>query len=77
MYQFKNDTHTYNFYVAEYGSWNNDRKVIFRVREGKNIHERAKEKEIKYYDRIWLCIDKILIQMWLDSHTSYQLETEL
>jgi hypothetical protein len=73
MYQFKNDIHTYNFYVAEYGSWNNDRKIVFRVREGKDIHERTKEKGIKFYDRIWLCNNMDYIQMWLDSHIGYEL----
>lgn len=77
MYQFKNDSYTYNFYMVEYGSWNNDKKMVFRVRNGRNPHERAKEKGIKYYDRLGLCTNKDYIQMWLDSHTDYQLKTEL
>ena len=73
MYKFKRDPHQYNFYMATYGSTFGDKKIIFRVREGIDPKVRAKEKGIKWYDRIVPCTYQDYIHMWLDTHKEYEL----
>lgn len=76
-YKFKGDPHTYQFYLAEYGSAFGDKRIIFRVREGVDPVVRAMEKGIKYYDRLGLCTYEPFIQMWLNSHPTYQLKVKV
>ncbi len=49
-YTFKDGK--FKFYTAEYGSWANDKRIVFRVRADRNPRERAIEKNIKQFDRI-------------------------
>ena len=42
----------FNFYTAHYGSWANDKRIVFRVRNNKFPQNRAEEKRIENYDRI-------------------------
>lgn len=40
----------FQFYTAHYGSWNNDRRIVFRVRLDTTPKVRAAQKCIDYYD---------------------------
>jgi hypothetical protein len=55
------------FYTALYGSWKNDLRVVFRVRADRKPEDRAKEKGIKYYDRLVLSTTEE-IQAWINNH---------
>ena len=77
MFKFKGDPYNYNFYLAEDGSSFNDKKIIFRVREGIDPKLRAEQKGIKYWDRILPCTYEPFIQLWLDNHPDYKLEVRL
>ena len=57
----------FKFYTAHYGSWANDKRIVFRVRTDANPKHRAKEKDIKYYDRILKSSDHE-IDAWLKDH---------
>ena len=61
----------FSFYTALYGSWANDQKIVFRVRADRDPKERAKEKEIKGWDRIVPATNDE-IQAWLASHPTYK-----
>jgi len=63
------------FYTAIYGSWQNDARIVFRVRIDRDPKERAKEKNIKYFDRIILS-NKNEIVNWFNSHLKYKLDKE-
>jgi hypothetical protein len=58
---------TFGFYAAHYGSWAQDKKIIFRVREDSNPRKRAEEKGIKNYDRIFPATE-YEVKRWLDGH---------
>ena len=49
-YTFKDGK--FKFYTAHYGSWARDKRIVFRVRIDSDPKERAKEKNIKQFDRI-------------------------
>jgi hypothetical protein len=75
IYEFNDGC--YNFYTAIYGSWANDKIVLFRVKVGVDPKLRAEQKEIKYYDRL-IILDKydeikqkIWVEKWLESHPGY------
>ena len=60
----------FEFYTAHYGSWANDRKIVFRVRSDRDPKERASEKDIKGYDRIYPAI-AIEVLDWFRSHETF------
>ena len=70
IYKFKDGD--FRFYSAHYGSWNNDRIIIFRVRMDSNPKKRAEEKSIKYYDLILKATDEE-INLWLKTHPDYKI----
>ncbi|KKM16784.1 hypothetical protein LCGC14_1682320 [marine sediment metagenome] len=55
------------FYTAHYGSWANDKRIVFRVRYDTDPTTRAKEKDIKHYDRLLKSTDVEIIA-WLNRH---------
>jgi hypothetical protein len=58
-------------YTAYYGSWANDRRIVFRVREDRDPYERAAEKDILDFDRVtWS--DEHEIAAWVDHHPDHQ-----
>ena len=61
---------TFTFWTAHYGSWANDKRIIFRVRSDSSPRIRAYQKEIKFYDRI-LPAQEEEISAWLGSHPDY------
>ena len=71
MYQFRDGS--FSFWTALYGSWANDKKIVFRVRNDRKPMARAKEKVIEHYDRI-VPSTKEEIDMWLASHPDSPLE---
>ena len=56
----------FRFCTAEYGSWNNDYRIVFRVRIGTTPAFRAQQKKIKSYDAIRYSSSKE-ITAWLAS----------
>ena len=67
-YTFKDGK--FSFYTAIFGSWNKDRRLVFRVREDSSPRKRAKEKGIKGYDRIFLASNQE-IRHWINTHSNY------
>jgi hypothetical protein len=63
----------FRFYVAQYGSWQNDARVVFRVRVDSEPHKRAAEKGIKYFDRL-LPAKLADIKLWCDTHPDFPLK---
>lgn len=57
----------FTFHTATYGSWANDKRIIFRVREDNTPKQRAKEKGIRNYDRI---VPSTLLETicWIQGH---------
>lgn len=52
------------FHVAQYGSWAKDARVVFRVRIDRDKYDRAKEKGIVHYDRIFFATSE-MIDRWI------------
>ena len=69
-YQFQDGVFT--FWTAHYGSWKNNARVVFRVREDSIPKVRAEEKGILCWDRI-LPAKPYEIELWLLSHKDYPL----
>ena len=61
----------FSFHTAIYGSWQNDARKVFRVREDNTEHERAKQKGIRYYDRI-VTANAFEIVRWIETHPHHQ-----
>ena len=57
----------FTFWTAQYGSWANDRRIVFRVRIDTTPNERATEKDIKGYDRLVPATDWETA-MWIRGH---------
>lgn len=68
--QWKFNDGIFTFWTALYGSWANDKQIVFRVRSDNTPRIRASEKSIKYYDRLLPSTDQ-QIQAWFDSHPDY------
>ena len=62
----------FNFYTAHYGSWANDKRIVFRVRNNKFPQNRAEEKRIENYDRIIPATESEIAE-WFKSHPDYQI----
>ena len=60
----------FDFYTAHYGSWEQDKKIVFRVRHNKFSSNRAKEKGIEYYDKIFPATEYEIAE-WFKSHPDY------
>lgn len=60
----------FSFFTADYGSWAHDIRIVFRVREDRDPHERAAEKDIKNYDRLRPSLPEE-IQSWIGSHPNF------
>ena len=57
----------FTLYTAQYGSWTNDQRIVFRVRVDRDPHERAGEKGIRDFDRL-VPASTQEIAWWLESH---------
>jgi len=69
MYTFTDGE--FQFWTARYGSAFNDAKIVFRVRADRIPSERAKEKNIVGYDRLYPASENE-IDAWLQSHPSFK-----
>lgn len=72
-YQFNDGR--FRLVAAQYGSWANDKRIVFRVREDRGVKERAIEKGIKFYDRVFPATDQE-VQQWLDVHPDHKIIDE-
>jgi hypothetical protein len=68
LYSFKDGRFT--FWTAYYGSWANDARVVFRVREDTDPRLRARQKEISNWDRL-IPARPNEIKMWIEGHPDY------
>lgn len=57
----------FTFWAAEYGSWANDSRVVFRVRADRTPRDRAWEKNIRQYDRL-VPATRVQINLWQAGH---------
>jgi hypothetical protein len=57
----------YSFWTAEFGSWANDARVVFRVRDGRRAADRLTEKGISGYDRLRPATEEE-IEAWKADH---------
>jgi len=57
----------FSFHTAHFGSMFNDVRIVFRVREDNAPRQRAKEKDIRGYDRIFPATD-YEIERWIENH---------
>jgi len=71
VYTFKDGQ--FRFYTALYGSWNHDRRIVFRVRTDTTPKKRACEKSIKYYDRL-VPSSMQEISAWLRGHLEFAMK---
>ena len=60
----------FSFWTAHYGSWANDKRIVFRVRIDRIPKDRAKDKSIIDYDRL-LPSEDDEIEAWRQSHFNY------
>lgn len=73
MTQYTFQDGVFSFWTAHYGSWNNDVRIVFRVREDSTVMERATQKGIKCYDRL-LRSTQEEVAKWLEGHPNYEVE---
>jgi len=64
---FKFEDGIFSFHTAMYGSWNLDRRIVFRVRLDSSPRLRVEEKNIKYYDCI-VPSSQFEIDLWHKNH---------
>ncbi len=64
------DDGKFTFWTAHYGSWANDKRIVFRVRSDRTPKVRAAEKGVKDYDRLLPSIDSE-VRGWFDSHPGF------
>ena len=67
---YKFDDGEFKFYTAIYGAWNDDKRIVFRVRIDRVPEDRAKEHNIRNYDVLTLST-KSEIEDWLKTHPLY------
>lgn len=65
-----NDGH-YRFFTAQYGSWAADKRIVYRVQVEKDHFERAREKGITGFDRIFPASDDEIVA-WKKDHPELQ-----
>lgn len=70
IYYFKDGE--FRFFTAMYGSWNNDKRIVFRVRTDTTTEATAKENQIVNYDRIVKSSDEE-IKTWLSENPQFEL----
>ncbi len=64
----------FRFYVATFGSWADDARIVFRVRVDRDPRQRAAEKAICGYDRVLpLKLEGDYVTRWLISHPGQRL----
>jgi len=61
------EAHPGTFWTAHYGSWAQDARIVFRVRNDRIPKERAAEKNIMHYDRLYPATPEE-ISGWNDTH---------
>ena len=68
VYHFQDGA--FRFWTAYYGSWAQDRRIVFRVRIDDTPEHRAEVKGIKFYDRLLPSFPNQRM-VWLEGHPDY------